>query len=345
MSPAEPDNQNESWDFSRPQDQPPADEWNPYTSTTAWSQSGPTMMQGPTVSALSILSMISGIVSIPLICTCFVSIPFSVFAIVAGHISRGICRRSQGRVTGSGMAVAGLSMGYVSLLITASMFAFVFAARFNGPAGFPGPAGPVAAPQWTFESDGAEQLNEAIATVSSSSSGGNSEEATDLALHLQSSLHDVAQQLQSGSTPTAVNSTDPTDAELVAEQVPVSESPAIAAELPERSGGIELQKALRESTVYCALNPDSCAFLVAIRNLSELNEADRETLSQMIWLAAGRSADGHLDIGDRIAVALIHDDGLQEISLGNFERSDQYDAGLEFRGPPDNYDERVELES
>lgn len=243
------------------------------------------------------------------------------------------------------MAVAGLSLGYVSLLITASMFVFMFAVRFNGPAGFPGPGGPVVPPQWTFESDGAEQLKEAIETVSSSTSGGNSDEASDLALHLQSSLHDVAQQLHSGSTSTAANLTDPIDTNLLTQQAPAPESPTIAAELPERSGGLELQQALQESIVYCALKPDSCAFLVAITNLSDLNQADRTTLSQMIWLAAGRSAVGHIDIGDRIAVALIHDDRLQEISLGNLERSDKYDAGREFRGPPDNSEKRAELES
>jgi hypothetical protein len=126
MTPAEPDNDNNpGQNFPGTPNQIRDGNWNPYEST--WINTGPVIVQAQTVSALAILSMISGIVSIPLICLCFVAIPFSLFSIVAGHISRGICRRSQGRVTGDGMAVAGLSLGYVSLAIIIGMFAFMFA--------------------------------------------------------------------------------------------------------------------------------------------------------------------------------------------------------------------------
>lgn len=139
MSSAEPDNQNDSWDFSRPQDQQPADDWNPYASTTAWSQSAPVMTQGPTVSALSILSLISGIVSIPLICLCFFSIPFSLFAIVGRpYFPRylptqpGTCYRQR---YGSRRIVAGVCFAadysqYVCLYVRC---AFQWACRFSRP--------------------------------------------------------------------------------------------------------------------------------------------------------------------------------------------------------------------
>ena len=102
------------------------DDWNPYQAS--WTESSSVIVQSQAVSALSILSLISGILSVPLICLCFLSLPFSLFAIVAGHISRGICRRSQGRVTGDGMAVAGLVLGYVSLLVTTGIWVTWFAA-------------------------------------------------------------------------------------------------------------------------------------------------------------------------------------------------------------------------
>ncbi len=114
-------------------------------------------------------------------------------------------------------------------------------------------------------------------------------------------------------------------------------------ELPETSASTALQQALEESSVYCSVRDDSCGFLVAIRNWTELNDADRKTLSQMIWLAAGRSADGHLDEGDEIAVALVSNGLIEEISLGNHERSDHFDAGLRHRGPT-NAEERRALE-
>lgn len=73
-----------------------------------------------------------------------------------------------------------------------------------------------------------------------------------------------------------------------------------------------------------------------IRNWADLNDTDRNTLSQMIWLAAGRSVNGHLNEGEDFAVALVSNGLLAEISLGQHERSDHFDAGLEHRGPPDD---------
>ena len=101
---------------------------------------------------------------------------------------------------------------------------------------------------------------------------------------------------------------------------------------------------MQESTVYCSLKCDSCAFLVSIDNLSDLNDADRMMLSQMVWLAAGRSANDHLAESLPFAVALVQDDELQEISLGVYQLSEQYDAGLEHRVPADDYEKRLQLD-
>ena len=342
MKPAEPDNNDPAWYVpqSGNQDFPPAgsethgNDWNPYPDS--WTQSGSINVQSQAVSALSILSMISGILSIPMICLCFLSIPFSLFAIVSGHISRSICRRSQGRVTGDGMAVAGLALGYMSLLLTVGFWAAWFAAFSVGPAFAPRPAGPpIMAPPTMTQSDAKQQLDEAIAMVSLGLQAGNSEEATMLALHLQASLRDISQQLQAGSLPVRDRSAEPN---------PAADSSEIVVELPETTGNIALQQALAESMVYCALQDDSCAFLVVIQNWTELNDADRSTLSQMIWLAAGRSMKDHGEEGDEFAVALVSNGLLAEISLGHHERSDHFDAGLDHRGPPDEAP-RLELDA
>lgn len=341
MTPAEPDNNDPAWYVPQPGNQgyqPPGNEspgtdWNPYQAS--WNQTGSLVGQSQAVSALSILSMISGILSVPFLCLCFLSIPFSLFAIVSGHISRSICRRSQGRVTGDGMAVAGLILGYLSFFITVGMSVFWFVAMVRLPS-FP-PGTPAPPPMvWTqpagIQPDASQQLDQAVAMASLSLSTGNSDEATQLAQHLRASLHDISQQLQAGSLP--VNA-PVAEQNPEAEQNPPAESPTAVAELPETSSSAALQQAMAESSVYCSLRDDSCAFLVAIRNWAELNEADRTTLSQMIWLAAGRSVIDHCKEGDDFGVGLVSNGMIEEISLGHHERSDHFDAGLHHRGASD----------
>ena len=231
------------------------------------------------------------------------------------------------------MAVAGLVLGYLTLLVTIGILGTYFAAFSSGPRFVPGPpAPPIMTPPTMTQTNAAPQLDQAIALASLALSAGNSEEATTLALHLQASLRDISQQLQAGSLPVSDGSAEPNPAEP---------SSATVAELPETSGSIGLQQALAESMVYCALQDDSCAFLVVIQNLAELNEADRSTLSQMIWLAAGRSVIDQSAEGDNFAVALVSNGLLAEISLGHHERSDHFDAGLEHRGPPDDATRRA----
>ena len=343
MTPAEPDNNDPAWyvpqprnpGYQPPGNEPPGTDWNPYQAS--WTQSGSIDVQSQAVSALSILSMISGIISVPMICLCFLSIPFSLFAIVSGHISRSICRRSQGRVTGDGMAVAGLVLGYLTLLVTTGIWVTWFVAFSQPPTFAPAPPRPpVILPPAMTQTNATQQLDQASAMASLSLSAGNSEEATTLASHLQASLHSISQQLQVGGLPVS-------DDKAEAEPNPDAESPAIVAEMPETTGSIETQQALAESSVYCALQDDSIAFLVVIRNWADLNEADRNTLSQMIWLAAGRSVNGHLNEGEDFAIALVSNGLLAEISLGHHERSDHFDAGLEHRGPADD-EMRLELE-
>ncbi len=344
MTPAEPHNYRDpAQGFSGAPNHIGDGNWNPYESP--WTNTEPVMVQSQTVSALAILSLISGIISIPFMCLCFLSIPFSLFAIVAGHISRGICRRSGGRVTGNGLAVAGLSLGYFSLTLLTGMFVLMFTVKSSGPFGVPGPTPPFSSPEWTNASDSEESLETAIASLSTMSSAGNSDVAVELATHLQASLHDIAQQMQAGNlSPVDAGAQTAVNPGVTAEQDPTAESTSVIAELPETTGNHELQRAMQGSTVYCSLKSDSCAFLVSIDNLSDLHEADRVTLSQMIWLAAGRSANDHLAESQPFAVALLEGNELQEISLGVYQLSEQYDAGLEHRVPADDYEKRMQLD-
>lgn len=70
------------------------------------------------ISALAILSLLCGLMSVPMMCLCFTSVPFSLAAIVMGHMSRGIVRDTNGTYRGIEMATFGTILGYSTLLIT-----------------------------------------------------------------------------------------------------------------------------------------------------------------------------------------------------------------------------------
>jgi type IV pilus assembly protein PilA len=63
----------------------------------------------PTTSGLAVVSLLCGIL--------FFVFPSAVAAIIFGHISRSDIRRSGGRKTGAGMAMAGLVLGYFGISI------------------------------------------------------------------------------------------------------------------------------------------------------------------------------------------------------------------------------------
>jgi len=66
----------------------------------------------PRLDSKALVSLLLGVLSI---------VPLSIFAgvpaVVLGHLSRASVRRSQGQLKGSGLALAGLLMGYVSLAL------------------------------------------------------------------------------------------------------------------------------------------------------------------------------------------------------------------------------------
>lgn len=76
-------------------------------------------------SPLAIASLVSGIVT-------WVMLPFvaAIVAIVTGHMARNEIRRSGGRVTGDGMAIVGMILGYTQIALIflgACFFLFVVA--------------------------------------------------------------------------------------------------------------------------------------------------------------------------------------------------------------------------
>ena len=99
--------------------------------------SGPT----PKPSGLAIASMILGILSVVLCFAAFLSLIMGVLAAIFGHVSRGQILRSNGQITGGGMALTGIITGYVGIcasLLFLWAYACVFFAGYD--AGYNGAA-------------------------------------------------------------------------------------------------------------------------------------------------------------------------------------------------------------
>ena len=79
----------------------------------------------PTTSAWAVVSLIFGILSVLMICFCFALFVTAPTAIVTGHIARYTIRHSGGQKTGAGMAMAGLVLGYVTMVVLLTFFALV----------------------------------------------------------------------------------------------------------------------------------------------------------------------------------------------------------------------------
>jgi uncharacterized membrane protein len=85
------------------------------------------------VSGLAVASLVLGIMSVPTICCCGGGLVAAILAIIFGHLAMGRIRRSQGRLDGTGMAVAGLVIGYASVALQILAVIFLVASAILGP--------------------------------------------------------------------------------------------------------------------------------------------------------------------------------------------------------------------
>jgi len=94
--------------------------YDPYTPPdNPYQQPPPPMMpQRPQPSGFAITSMVLGICGICGTIMCFGGI-LGIPAVIFGHLARGAIRRSNGTVSGDGMALAGLICGYIAIAILA----------------------------------------------------------------------------------------------------------------------------------------------------------------------------------------------------------------------------------
>lgn len=83
---------------------------------------GPPGSYQPQTNGMAIASLVSGILGLT-----FVFGIGAVLALVFGYVARGQIKRSQGQQTGSGLAIAGIVMGWIGVVITILFIAFVVA--------------------------------------------------------------------------------------------------------------------------------------------------------------------------------------------------------------------------
>jgi hypothetical protein len=70
----------------------------------------------PETSLLAIVSLVAGILGV--IGSFFAPLLASIVAIVCGHLARGRIRREPARLTGDGIALVGLILGYIGIAIS-----------------------------------------------------------------------------------------------------------------------------------------------------------------------------------------------------------------------------------
>ena len=66
--------------------------------------------------SLAIVSLVSGIISLPMVICCY-GLPFNVIAIITGIIAMGQINKAPETMTGKGMAIAGIVTGVVSFIL------------------------------------------------------------------------------------------------------------------------------------------------------------------------------------------------------------------------------------
>jgi len=84
---------------------------------------------GPQTSSLAIVSLASGIAS-----WIIVPIVGSLIAVITGHMAKSEIRNSGGRLTGDGLATAGLVLGYLQIVLVVIPICLIIVLLLLGPA-------------------------------------------------------------------------------------------------------------------------------------------------------------------------------------------------------------------
>lgn len=241
-------------------------------------------------SALAILSVISGLLSFPMMCLLVFSLPFSVFAIVSGHMARGVVRDANGKYSGLEMATFGLILGYFSLAIMGGLMVV-----------------------WLMASSGSQ--SRVIVSRTHNAQANNV------------LLEEARSQLLAGSEEATFGvSTSNKDAQSLARHYVDTLHVLDRTHFQETDESADI--APREYRAYVRLNEDSAAFLLLVPEYDRFTDAAKETLYDSCWLIGQRSVDDILPRKSELAVAVYSSAGCERVMTGVTKSGGGSEAGL-----------------
>ncbi|MGU3293526.1 DUF4190 domain-containing protein [Williamsia sp. M5A3_1d] len=90
----------------------------------------------PENNTLAVVSLVTGILSIPALLLCYLGVPLAIAALITGFIARGQINREPARFRGTGQATAGIICGAISLVLLVLLIVLIAAIGFSSPTDF-----------------------------------------------------------------------------------------------------------------------------------------------------------------------------------------------------------------
>jgi hypothetical protein len=225
--------------------------------------------QPPPTSGLGIVSMVLGIMSPFFFLACGASLFTAIGAVICGHLSLLKKADAHGRTPGRGAAIAGLVLGYISLLLSPIAIYFSYTAY----RGFQDAKMRMAKDllDSARSPDGSQILRDMESKVVGASGGiahGNTEEAKQLAQEFSDALMQVRDENFVGGNPKS----------------------------------LKLTKG--KFVVCCELKQESCAFIVHVPEFRNFEDDAKEGLADLAWAAAQETAIKRIGPKGTLAVGL-----------------------------------------
>ncbi|MGJ0117697.1 DUF4190 domain-containing protein [Williamsia sp. MIQD14] len=85
---------------------------------------------------LGVVSLVTGILSIPALLLCYLGVPLAIAALITGFLARGQITREPARFRGTGQATAGIICGAISLVLLVLLIVLIVAVGLSSPTDF-----------------------------------------------------------------------------------------------------------------------------------------------------------------------------------------------------------------
>lgn len=221
----------------------------------------------PRTDGMAVTSLVAACISPFFYCLCCLSIVPAFVAIVTGHVSLVRIKRSQGMLTGRGLALAGLGIGYA--VFVGSLFAIGYQlVTFKDRVAEEQRRRESDDPQDVGEREAEKQLRRAEALIDNgdqTKAYGNSPEAESMALAMATLMKKFRDEYFTKRRQA------PTNTQFV---------------------------------TYCSRKPDSCAFLIYVPEYRKFDDDAKKSLADIAWLAAQEICADKLSPGDELAIGM-----------------------------------------